>query len=198
MPSKSKKQRDFVFSLRDKYKTVDKTPKKYKWVWNKDWEKIEPKSKKNENTVKLRKAIKTLVTEELSKINESYNDLDYHSKVKIDFDYSGVTYKNLEVENVFVSDITLYYNIDLYHSSYGITRANVLYIEGPKTIDIEIEYNDGKDDYVELYIDWDDAELENDANIDWLGIDSNISIKLKNNNNGDIIVDKITISYRGI
>lgn len=41
MPAKSKKQQRYIFFLRNKYKTKDKTPKKFKWIWDKEWEHIE-------------------------------------------------------------------------------------------------------------------------------------------------------------
>ena len=41
MPSKSEKQRKFIFARRSQYKTKENTPEKFKWVWEKDWEKID-------------------------------------------------------------------------------------------------------------------------------------------------------------
>lgn len=41
MPSKSKKQRKFIFAKRNQYKTKANTPKKWQWIWNDEWEKIE-------------------------------------------------------------------------------------------------------------------------------------------------------------
>jgi hypothetical protein len=40
MPSSSVAQRNYIFYLRGKYKTKDKTPKKEKWIWEKGWEQI--------------------------------------------------------------------------------------------------------------------------------------------------------------
>lgn len=44
MPAKSRKQQKFIFYLRNKYGNKVKTPQKYKWIWDKDWEKLEKKS----------------------------------------------------------------------------------------------------------------------------------------------------------
>ena len=41
MPSKSEKQRRFIYAIRNKYKKKKDTPKKWKWVWNDEWLKIE-------------------------------------------------------------------------------------------------------------------------------------------------------------
>ena len=40
MPSKSQKQRRWIFYLRGKYKSKENTPKKYKFIWEKSWEEI--------------------------------------------------------------------------------------------------------------------------------------------------------------
>ena len=41
MPSKTVKQRNYIFYLRGKYKTKEKTPEKDKWIWEADWNEIE-------------------------------------------------------------------------------------------------------------------------------------------------------------
>jgi hypothetical protein len=50
MPAKSQAQRGMIFAKRDKYGSKAKTPKKWKWIWDEDWEnkgKL-PKKAKNE------------------------------------------------------------------------------------------------------------------------------------------------------
>lgn len=46
MPAKSRKQQRYIFYLRNKYGSPEKTPKKYKWIWHKDWEKLEEAKRK--------------------------------------------------------------------------------------------------------------------------------------------------------
>ncbi len=41
MPSKTKKQRTWIFTQRSKYKSKDNTPEDMKWIWKSDWEKVE-------------------------------------------------------------------------------------------------------------------------------------------------------------
>lgn len=41
MPSKTEKQRNYIFYLRGKYKSKDKTPDKDKWIWDSGWEQVE-------------------------------------------------------------------------------------------------------------------------------------------------------------
>lgn len=40
MPSKTKKQRNFIFYKRSKYKNKNNTPKSWKWIWGKEWKHI--------------------------------------------------------------------------------------------------------------------------------------------------------------
>jgi len=41
MPSRSEKQRKFIFAKRGQFKSRDKAPDKWKWVFDKEWEEIE-------------------------------------------------------------------------------------------------------------------------------------------------------------
>lgn len=37
MPARSQQQFKFIWALRNKYKSKKKAPKKWKWVFNRDW-----------------------------------------------------------------------------------------------------------------------------------------------------------------
>lgn len=39
MPPKSRSQQKMIYAKRSIYKTKEKTPKKWRWIWSKDWEK---------------------------------------------------------------------------------------------------------------------------------------------------------------
>jgi len=41
MPAKTKKQRKFIFAKRRQYKSKSKAPKKWKWVFGKEWAHLE-------------------------------------------------------------------------------------------------------------------------------------------------------------
>lgn len=45
MPSSSTAQRNYIFYLRGKYQTKDKTPEKDKWIWEKSWEGLKEEMK---------------------------------------------------------------------------------------------------------------------------------------------------------
>ena len=38
MPAKSQNQRGLIFGKRNQYKSKAKTPNKWKWIWDEDWE----------------------------------------------------------------------------------------------------------------------------------------------------------------
>lgn len=50
MPALSQSQRGLIFGKRNKYGSKEKTPKKWKWIWSKDYEnkgKLPDKVKEN-------------------------------------------------------------------------------------------------------------------------------------------------------
>lgn len=51
MPAKSIKQMRWIAYLRNKYKTKAETPEKWKFIWDKDWEKLEPTNESFDNKV---------------------------------------------------------------------------------------------------------------------------------------------------
>ena len=58
MPAKSQAQRGLIFARRDQYGSKKNTPKKWKWIWDEDWE----------NKGKLPKKVK----KKKKKVNEAY------------------------------------------------------------------------------------------------------------------------------
>lgn len=38
MPAVSQSQRGLIFSKRNKYKSEENTPKKWRWIWDSEWE----------------------------------------------------------------------------------------------------------------------------------------------------------------
>ena len=45
MPSKSVKQRNYIFALRNQYKDIEHTPDNKKWIWETAFNTIEKKKK---------------------------------------------------------------------------------------------------------------------------------------------------------
>jgi hypothetical protein len=76
MPAKSQAQRGLIFSRRDQYGSKKNTPKRWKWVWDEDWEnkgKL-PKRKKKKKSSKKNEC--ALVSESLNEFMETSTSVD--------------------------------------------------------------------------------------------------------------------------
>lgn len=82
MPAKSESQRKMIFAKRDQYKTKENTPKKYKFIWDKDWENKGPLPNKVKKEQKLKELVKNLVSKIL--VKEGYIKVPdgYEDKIK--------------------------------------------------------------------------------------------------------------------
>ena len=56
MPAKSQQQLKLIYALRNKYKTKKKAPKKFKWVFDKEWTE-DVKMKKLPKTTNIKERI---------------------------------------------------------------------------------------------------------------------------------------------
>jgi len=55
LPARSRKQQRYIFYLRNKYKSPSKTPEKYKWIWKKEWERLEEAKKRRRRRKRTKK-----------------------------------------------------------------------------------------------------------------------------------------------
>jgi len=67
MPAKSQAQRGLIFSRRDQYGSKKNTPKKWKWIWDEDWENKGKLPKKKKSKKKNESAVTKLVSESIDK-----------------------------------------------------------------------------------------------------------------------------------
>lgn len=134
-------------------------------------------------------------------LGESSDDT-YSQKMKIDFDYHGLTYKGGQIDWIDSSELTVTFGMDMGYKSYGIVTASPYNIKGlGDTIEMEITYydadanedSDSKEDFVELKAPWENIEIEKTDNIDWIGLDNVIEVTLGNNDQGDIIITKMIV-----
>jgi hypothetical protein len=74
MPARSQSQRGLIFARRDQYGSKKDTPKKWKWIWDDDWENKGKLPKK----VKKKKVVSESLNEFLSlgKLNEDTPIMD--------------------------------------------------------------------------------------------------------------------------
>ncbi len=134
------------------------------------------------------------------KIQEVVED-SYEQNVECDFDYHGVKYKGKDIEYIYRPEINLVFNIDIEYKRSGINGMYVNNIKGPEILELEIEtYNETTDetlsDLITLQPNWEEAnkEVENEAR--YIGIEDEIQITLKNDQDGNIVIDEIEIPVK--
>jgi len=106
MPSASEKQRNYIFYLRNKFGSKEKTPEKDKWIWNSEWEKIESIRKEEVQNIEL------LAGAEIEK--EHYNT---YCMIKEYFEKTGEL----------ISEEDLYQSIAIDHINESENKKNTLY-----------------------------------------------------------------------
>ena len=103
MPAKSQQQLKFIYALRNKYKTKKKAPKKFKWVFDKEWTE-DVKMKELPKTVEVKESI--LKFSEFNSINEAVIDVDDYTedlkKALLGLDKDNI---NIETINNSIKDL---------------------------------------------------------------------------------------------
>lgn len=132
-------------------------------------------------------------------LDEDYPGTDNNYKVgdcNISLYYSKVTYKGQEINDISAPQINFTFDIDMDIKSYGIRGISVYNPSGPSEIELEISYfvngDDEDEDIVTIPLDWENVN-EDDGSIGWIGYDNEIDINLKNDENGNIVVDSMTL-----
>ena len=144
---------------------------------------------------------KILVTEnQLDMIKKSINEGAiggdrYERPVKVDVRTYNTTINGNDIDWATCGNITLNYQIDMEHRSWGIKDISLYDIKGPSEIEIEItpQVEDAEDVYVTVPLDWENIEIETQESEGVVTVGDEIEIQLGNNENGDIIVKSITV-----
>ena len=130
-------------------------------------------------------------------INESREDTYNVGRCKVDVEYYGLTFNGNEIFDIVSSEIDFTFNIYLSFKSYGIKDISVYNPQGPSEIELTVIYygnedEDEREEVITLPLNWDDPKIE-DAEIRWIGFDNEITISLKNNEEGGLMVDSMTL-----
>jgi hypothetical protein len=135
--------------------------------------------------------IKRKLTEEV------VSDSNYNRMVKLSFN-SKATYNGMEISNISDETIKITYDIDLEVRHWGIKGIIVYNVKGPSDITIDIEtYNvndEAETNSIPLKLDWDNVEYVSYQDEGVITVSDEIEVFLTNNNNGDIIVEKINVT----
>jgi hypothetical protein len=89
MPTVSQQQRGLVFGKRNQYGSKENTPKKWKWVWEEEWEnkgKLPKYKKKNKKKY-----------ENVTSFGNFLNESPYNSVIKEAFDSLGAKIEEIEI-----------------------------------------------------------------------------------------------------
>ncbi len=128
-------------------------------------------------------------------VNEDINNNRYEKRVRTDIETYGVKINGEDIDWAVSGELNLDYLIEMEHRSWGIKDVSLYDIQGPSEIEIEItpQVDDAEDVILTLSYDWNNVEREVETGMGVITIGSEITIKLGNNENGDVIIESIHI-----
>jgi hypothetical protein len=128
-------------------------------------------------------------------VNEEINNNRYEKRVRTDIETYGVKINGEDIDWAVSGELNLDYLIEMEHRSWGIKDVSLYDIQGPSEIEIEItpQVDDAEDVILTLSYDWNNVEREVETGRGVITIGSEITIKLGNNENGDVIIESIHI-----
>jgi len=128
-------------------------------------------------------------------VNEDINNNRYEKRVRTDIETYGVKINGEDIDWAVSGELNLDYLIEMEHRSWGIKDVSLYDIQGPSEIEIEItpQVDDAEDVILTLSYDWNNVEREVETGRGIITIGSEITIKLGNNENGDVIIESIHI-----
>ena len=133
---------------------------------------------------------KILVTEnqmdQLRKNAQQEDERRYRRSVTVDAESYGVSYKGMEINDISAGyEMTLTYLIEQEHRSWGIKDISLYSIQGPESLQVEIEYYIDDDNVetetVDLPVDWSKVETDTETGRGVVTIGDTLIVSLKNN-----------------
>jgi len=127
-------------------------------------------------------------------LNEGHLDTndEYEAEdCEISVYYNNVKYNGRKIDDITAPQINFKFNIDMDAKGYGITEIFPYNPNGPSEIELEI-YSYPNEDVITIPLDWDNVN-EDEGSISWIGYENRIEITLKNDENGNIVVDNMTL-----
>jgi hypothetical protein len=128
-------------------------------------------------------------------LDETIDNNRYGKKVRTDIETYGVTINGNDIDWAVSGELNVSYLIEMEHRSWGVKDVSLYDIEGPSEIEIEItpQVEDAEDVILTLSYDWNNVEREVETGMGVISIGSEITIKLGNNENGDVIIQSIHV-----
>ena len=119
----------------------------------------------------------------------------YERHVKVHVETYSTTINGNDIDWATCGDLRLSYIIDMEHRSWGIKGISLYDIQGPSEIEIEVtpQVEDAEDVYLNLSYDWNNVEIETEDGEGVVTVGDEITIKLSNNENGEIYIESIHV-----
>ena len=136
-------------------------------------------------------------------LNEDIDDNYRVGKCKVNVEYYGTKFKGNDIDEITSPEIDFTFNIDMNIKSYGIRDISPYNPKGPSEIELEVLYfpnenEDSVDETITIPLDWENAEEEQSDSISYIGYDNEITLSLKNDENGNIVVGSMTLFKNSI
>lgn len=128
------------------------------------------------------------------------NPNSYRREVGVTFDHRNCTFKGKEITDVTPNEgVTLYFEIDMEKRSWGVKSVLLYDIRGHKTLDIRVDYyesegsNNEEYEYTTINLDWEKLQTEDRNGEGIITIADTLEINLANDENGNLVVDYMSI-----
>jgi hypothetical protein len=145
---------------------------------------------------------KIILTEDqidlLRKNAQQEDERRYRRNVTVDAETYGVTYKGMEINDFAAGyEIRLTYLIEQEHRSWGIKDISLYSIEGPESLEFEVEYfiddNNTETETITLPVNWENIETDTQTCHGVVTIGNTLVVSLKNNESGEIVIDSLNL-----
>lgn len=141
--------------------------------------------------------------EEEQNLNEEEGTFDYEENCIGNVLAYRTTYKGGEIDSVSDVEFKLKFGLYIEARSYGIKSMDIVNLQGPSELDIEIEYypqgsEDTATEVVTLPVDWSTVNMEKDTEMSYIGLSKNVDIELQNDSRGNLMIRAITVYYNSL
>ena len=128
-------------------------------------------------------------------VEEEINNDRYQREVSVNVETYGAKINGDDIDWANSDKITLSYLIEQEHRSWGIKGISLYDIKGPSEIGLVItpQVDDAEDIDVTVPINWENIEQETLEGEGVVTVGNEITLKLANNENGDLVVESVQV-----
>jgi hypothetical protein len=131
-------------------------------------------------------------------LEEDSPKLTYKTKIIFYIEGSNLKHNGREIDDMTYDKVmTVSFQIDQDHRSWGISDISIYNIDGDKTLEIEVEIG-GNSETIQLPINWENVEKEYVKGKGVISLDDSGTIELVNDENGQIKISKINVTVFGL